>query len=525
MEPSCVRQTSIPGTSKLFGDFLYHFEKVERYFPHHFSDWNALVQSAKAIDFPEERRKQIVAALRKQNPHSAALDKLAESGTVAVVTGQQVGLLSGPAYSIFKALTAVRLAAQLTEQGTPAVPIFWLATEDHDLAEVDHAWLFTAAGSPVKISARGETVTNGPVGTVEITGLDVDEIARTLEGLPFADAVLEKIQAHYHNGTTFGRAFHDLLKDILSGFDLIFLDPLAPEIRSISAPFLGDVARRAPELLTELRARSADLAAVGYHAQVHLDEGSSLLFLLENGKRAALKYRDGQFMLRDRSFTAAELAARAEALSPNALLRPVMQDYLLPTVSYVGGPSEIAYMAQSQVLYDRLLGRMPVISPRNSFTLLDARATKLLERYKLHILDLFDSHDKVKSAIAAKLVPHDLRGEFAGLRSEIASSINGLRERLLAFDPTLAPAADRSIAKISYQIEKLSNKTARETMRRDQHAMNDAQYLANLIYPQRHLQERLYSIVPFLAKHGLDLPQRIYEQTQLGCPDHMVRTF
>jgi len=137
MEPSCVRQTSIPGTSKLFGDFLYQFDRVQGFFPSYFGDFEGLAAAAKQVNFPESRRVEIVKALRRQNPNSAALDQLEKPGTVAVVTGQQVGLLSGPSYTIFKALTAVRLAAQLSKQGTPAVPIFWLATEDHDLAEID----------------------------------------------------------------------------------------------------------------------------------------------------------------------------------------------------------------------------------------------------------------------------------------------------------------------------------------------------------------------------------------------------
>jgi len=379
MEPSCVRQTSIPGTSKLFGDFLYQFDRVEQYFPWYFGNFEDLVSSATTVNFPEDRRIDIVRALRKQNPTSAALDQLEKPGTVAVVTGQQVGLLSGPSYTVFKALTAVRVAAQLSKEVTPAVPIFWLATEDHDLAEVDHAWLFDVAGAPVKISAEGGSVANSPVGNVEIAQLGFEEISKALGGFPFASAVLDRVETYYRPGTTFGRAFQGLVRDILCGFDLIYLDPLAPEIRKLCAPFLSEVVQRVPALIPELRERSSALQAAGYHAQVHLDGNASLLFSLENGKRTALKYKDGRFISKDRSFEPAELAEHAESLSPNALLRPVMQDYLLPTVSYVGGPSEIAYMAQSQVLYQRLLGRMPVIYPRHSFTLLDARATKLLD--------------------------------------------------------------------------------------------------------------------------------------------------
>ena len=525
MEPSCVRQTSIPGTSKLFGDFLYQFDRVQQYFPWHFGHVDDLARSAKAINFPPDRRAEIVRALRKQNPDSPALDLLGKPGTVAVVTGQQVGLLSGPSYTIFKALTAVRVAAQLSEQGTPAVPIFWLATEDHDLAEIDHAWLFDVNGTPVKVSAEGGSVANSPVGNVEITQLDLGDVSRALGGLPSASSVLDRVEQYYRPGTTFGRAFHDLVRDLLSGFDLIYLDPLAPEIRKLCAPFLSEVVQRVPELVSGLRQRSSELETAGYHAQVHLDGSASLLFSLAEGKRVALKYKDGRFISKDRSLDAADLAEHAESLSPNALLRPVMQDYLLPTVSYVGGPAEIAYMAQSEVLYQRLLGRMPVIYPRHSFTLLDARATKLLDRYGIHVKGVLDSQDRVKAVIANKLVPQDLRSELATLRSGITSSLNSVREKLLQFDPTLAKATDKGIAKIAHQVDKLSAKTARETMRRDQRAGTDLQYLSNLIYPQRHLQERFYSILPFLAKHGLDLPQRIYDETQLACPDHMVRTF
>jgi bacillithiol biosynthesis cysteine-adding enzyme BshC len=523
MEPSCVRQTASPGTRELFGDYLYHFQRVNGFYPHSFSDWDELVGAARQLRFPNERRDRIVAALRPGNPGSASLDQLAQPGTVAVVTGQQVGLLSGPAYTVYKALTAVRIARQLQAEGVRAVPVFWLATEDHDLAEVDHAWVFDGFATPSKIALKPGSLNNVPVGTVEIRDLPVNELQKALGDLPFASAILRKVAEYYYSGATYGSAFHAFLKDLLREFDLIYLDPLTPAIREVSAPFLAEVAERIPELTDALLKRTAELEAASYHAQVHLDAASSLLFHLEDGRRTALKYKDKKFSAKDRSFSAADLRQSAERLSPNALLRPVMQDYLLPTVSYVGGPAEIAYLAQSQVLYERLLGRMPVVYPRNSFTLLDERASKLLTRYGLRVEDLLSSEDRVKSVIAAKLVPHDLRHELSTLRSELTGALSGLREKLLQFDPTLAAATEKSITKISYQVDKLAGKTARETMRRDQQAVRDADYLLNLIYPQRHLQERFYSIVPFLAKYGWDLPQQLYEQTQLSCPDHMVR--
>ncbi len=524
MEPSCVRQDLIPGTSKLFSDYLYHFEKVAGFYSSHFSDNDALIRSAQQVGYPEHRRSQLVDALRRQNGDSPALARLAEAGTVAVVTGQQVGLFSGPAYTILKALTAVRLADHLCESGIPAVPVFWLATEDHDLAEVDHAWVFDHEATPRKISLSNSVSNTGPVGEVKLGDLPLAELRAALGHLPFADSVLERIEATYRPGTTFGAAFRSLLKDILGNYGLLYLDPLAPEIREMAAPFMSEVVQRVPELVASLRQRDRDLSAAGYHSQVLVDDDTSLLFLLKDGKRAPVRFKDGHFVTRERSYTAGELQALSHQLSPNALLRPVMQDFLLPTVSYIGGPAEVAYLAQSQVLYHQLLGRMPVIYPRNSFTLLDGRATKLLERFGLHALDLMDHQEHVKSRLAATLVPQELAGDFKDLRLKAASSLAGLDSKLTEFDPSLLAASKKSAAKILYQMDKLSRKVARETLRRDERASHSATYLMNLVYPNRRLQERVYSIVPFLAKYGPDLPQRLFDETQLACPDHMVRT-
>jgi uncharacterized protein YllA (UPF0747 family) len=219
------------------------------------------------------------------------------------------------------------------------------------------------------------------------------------------------------------------------------------------------------------------------------------------------------------------MGAMAAQLSPNALMRPVMQDYLLPTAAYVAGPSEIAYFAQGAALYEKLLGRMPVIYPRNSFTLLDARAEKLLARYNLRVLDLLDHHENVKGVLAQRLVSPALSEQIKTAQTSASRALAQLKESLLHFDPTLEAASSKSTAKINYQFAKLERKIARETMRRDEHASKDAQYLVNLIYPQRHLQERFFSILPFLAKHGLDLPRQLLGEIQLSCPDHMLRAF
>jgi bacillithiol synthase len=525
MQPSCVRQDLIPGTSKLFADYLYQFDKLSTFFP--CSSWQAdgVEIAARTVSFPVDRRAKIVAALAAQNSDTAALNKLTQPNTVAVITGQQVGFLLGPAYTIFKALTAVRLAAHLNEQGIPAVPIFWLATEDHDLAEVDHAWVYDQAATPAKISLANSVVNGGPVGDVVLNEIPLAELRAALGELPFADDVMKEVAAAYQPGATLGGAFRKLLEQTLKGLGLLFLDPLAAPVREVAAPFLSEAVQRVPELLAALRARNAAIAKAGYHTQVHIDDDSSLFFLLKHGRRWPVRWKDGRFSTKDRSYSGAEMGAMAEQLSPNALLRPVMQDYLLPTASYVAGPAEIAYFAQAAALYEKLLGRMPVIYPRNSFTLLDARASKLLTRYGMRVPDLLDHHENVKGVLAARLVPPALGGQIKAAQTAANQALTQLQGSLLHFDPTLEAASRKSTAKINYQFAKLERKIARETMRRDEHATKDAHYLVNLIYPQRHLQERFYSILPFLAKHGLDLPQQLLGEIQLSCADHMLRTF
>jgi uncharacterized protein YllA (UPF0747 family) len=216
------------------------------------------------------------------------------------------------------------------------------------------------------------------------------------------------------------------------------------------------------------------------------------------------------------------LAARAEELSPNALLRPVVQDSMLPTVAYIGGPAEVAYLAQSAAIYDTLLGRMPVAVPRAGFTILDSRSDKLMDRYRLTLPDFFHGEDALRERIASRLIPAKLVEKLTESQRTVAKAVAGLRAELEGFDPTLAKALALSERKINHQVSRISGKVGRESLRRDAQAARDASSLYGLIYPHRHLQERLYSILPFLAKHGLDLVDNLHDAVQLDCPDHRL---
>lgn len=522
MEPACIRHTEIPHTSRLFSDFQYHFDRVARFYRHAPGDAAAYASAAREIVFPDERRAALIAALRARNGESASLDRLAKPGTVAVVTGQQVGLFSGPAYTIYKALTAARLAAQLTDQGISAVPIFWLATEDHDFAEVNHSFVFGADHRPVALSVDGVDASEHPVGAISIAAPPIDGLRQALSPFPYGDAVVRMAAEAYQPGATFGAAFQALLERLLAKFGLLFIDPLDEAVRRMAAPVLRKALGEGDKLKQQLLDRNRELEEHGYHAQVHLEQKTSLAFLLEGDRRITLRRQNGDYVSKDRRYTVSQLIDLAEHLSPNALLRPVVQDYVLPTVAYVGGPAELAYMAQSEVLYEDLLGRMPVMLARNGFTLLDARTAKLLARYGVAITGFFHGEEAVREHIAQQLVPPELAREFEQTQATVADLLDRVRGDLVSFDATLAKAADKARAKMLYQLSKIERKAARETLQRNTRAAQDASYMSGLIFPEKHLQERFYSILPFVAKHGLELMDTLYQHVSLDCADHKV---
>jgi bacillithiol biosynthesis cysteine-adding enzyme BshC len=521
MHCTCVRQSDLPHTSQLLEDVLYHPDRTAAFYRHPIRDLGAFQAAAREIQFSDERRAALVAALRLRNPASASLDRLAQPGTLAVLTGQQVGLFSGPAYTVYKALHAVKLAEWLTANGLPAVPVFWLATEDHDFAEVNHVWVFDSEHRPAKLEIRRPAGAQ-PVGGVALADPPVRELRAALRSLPFGDEVADLVEETYRGGSTMGQAFGELLRRVLGDLDILQVDPMLSAFRELAAPALRAALESAPELTASVLDRNQQLTGGGYHAQVHVEDHTSLVFLLENGKRLALRRHGREYTLNGRRFTTGELMDRAASLSPNALLRPVVQDSMLPTVALIGGPAETAYLAQSETLYRAILGRMPVAVPRAGFTIIDKRSQKLLDRYGLALPDFFHGKEPLAERISARLVPRTLTEAMRDTVAAVESAVGRLRGEMAGFDATLATALDRSARKIEYQLHKIERKAGREALRRDASAARDAASLYGLIYPEHHLQERIYCILPFLAQHGLDLAGRIYQAVQLDSTDHRL---
>jgi bacillithiol biosynthesis cysteine-adding enzyme BshC len=505
----CVRHSELPGTSRIFADFLYDYPRVSPFFPHDPSDLSALDRARGELRYPEARRAAVAAALRETNGPSESLALFEQPGTAAILTGQQVGLYGGPAYTLYKALTAIRIARQLTAEGKPTVPIFWLATEDHDVEEVRGA-LFFDREVQAQASADGR-----PAGRHALAGLP-DELGLTPE-------VAALVERHYRNGRTFGEAFFGLLHELLSPLGILFADPLHPGLREAAAGFLREAALASPAMGAKLVEREAELKAAGYHAQVFFDpKQTSLFFLLEEGRRTQLKFDGATYSDGKREWTPAELAREGVKLSPNALLRPVWQDWMFPTVGLVGGPGELAYFAQSSVLYLELLGRMPVMLPRAFFTIVDAKSQSLIERYRFRYAEVLRGEEEVKAAVSQRLIPPTLLAVLAESEERVDRAFRNLDAELERFDPTLVAASANSQAKIRYQFTKNKGKIVREVFRKSEQAQAHAGHLSHRLAPHGHLQERSYSLVALLNEYGLGFPETILENIHVGCHDHHV---
>ena len=317
-----------------------------------------------------------------------------------------------------------------------------------------------------------------------------------------------------------GSAFAAFVRELFKPWNLLVIDPLSPAIRAMAAPFMKQAVDRMPELCDALIARSKELEARGYHAQVLVDGKTSLAFLLEGGHRITLHRSVDGFTAGRRKWTVEDLAAQAEQLSPNALLRPVLQDYLMPTAAYAGGPAELAYFAQSQVLYAKLLGRQPVSFPRAGFTVVDERTAKRMAKYRLAPTDLMTRADLLQQRIAGELLPRALQQQLATTNRDIGKALDALSTQLQHFDVSLVNALATSRRKIEHQSAKIARKTAAQILAKDEQARRDSASLHGLVFPENHLQERLYSFLPLMAKFGPDLLAEIYSHVKTACPDH-----
>jgi bacillithiol synthase len=528
--PDCIPFSSIPHTTKLFSDFLSYAPEVRRFFPHP-PDSTRVASLAASVPHGTKIHAAVADALEKQNRNwgaSAAtlrnIQRLRE-GAHAVVTGQQVGLFGGPLLSLFKVASVLALAKQVQTAGIECVPVFWLASEDHDLAEVNQALLLTADFRLVPFSAAAEAKADLPVANVRFAQ-GTNELVERVTALLGESETAEYLRESYRDGETFSGAYAKLYTRLFAGHGLVLLDPSDPDLHRIAAPLFVEAIDRAGELDEALLARNRQISRAGYHEQVKVTEESTPLFALVDGARVPVHRSNGGFSIRKVRLTLAELkrriSERPEDFNANVLLRPVLQDYWLPTLAYIGGPAEIAYFAQVGVVFEKLLGRVTPILPRMSATLLEPKIEKLLNKYELNLQDLFHGERQLRDELAARSLPEELKLDFERGRLAVEEAMQRVSESLQRLDPTLVEAARRAANKMRYQVGRLEKRAAQAELRREEILTRHAEQIENAIYPHKTLQEREISGIYFLSRSGKELVEKLIETAQNPCPEHKV---
>jgi bacillithiol biosynthesis cysteine-adding enzyme BshC len=483
-------------------------------------------QSAARVAAGRKLPAALLDVLREQQvalPASAArqanLDALEKGGVAIVATGQQVGLFLGPLYTFYKAASAVAVARAIeAESGVRCVPLFWLQTEDHDFAEIRTCAVAGPDGQPVRLElAEGNepesrvSVAHRCLGA-EIDGV-LDQLGSLLDGQPGAEEVLALLRSQYRPGRSLAAAFAGVLATLFAEQGLIFLDPRDARVASLAAPIYRSCIEQAGLIERHLQERQAALGAAGFATQVPVR--SCTLVFFHQGSAAGPRFRLQQMHASDgtaqwRLVGSTETIAQSELLdllareplrfSASALLRPVVQDALLPTVAYVGGPGEINYFAELPPIYQHFGVVPPLLVPRARFRCVDARTRRWLEQSGLHASDLARPEHEIRARVRTERPsdspdPQELRDRLAG---QILPAVEAITSAISASGEHLRRPAQRTRESVAHTLEQLIGRYARDLLEQDGTARRRIQQLETVLHPGGVAQERFYGW-PWLA--------------------------
>ncbi len=522
----------------LFVDYCTNFASVADFFAGDWRDESARVAVADRAAARPVDRDAMADVLAEQNEDWGAgamaqrnVEALRDPATVAVVTGQQVGLFTGPLYTIYKTITALQLADEWAEQtGRTVVPVFWVEGEDHDFEEIATAHVLHR-NEDVSLSYEPGVDDNpGAVGRLPLTEAIDDVIGRLEEVLPpsdFKPSIMERVRAAYQSGTPIEDAFAHLLRSLFEGEGLVFMNPDDERLKALTRPLFRRELEDPETPAARIDATSRALRDRGYHAQVHA-RPTNLFWLGDDARTPIDLGEDGHFVLRgtDRTFTRAELLDRLddepERFSPNVILRPLMQDHLLPTAAYVAGPGEVSYFAQYGDVYDWAGLDMPIIHPRASVSLVEGKVQKVLDKYALGVCDFRDDLDALFQDVVVDTMEVDVDALFRDASTEIHKALNALKPEVEAVDQTLGAATEATRAALVDEMNDLKQKVVRAEKRQQDEMRAQLEKAHANLRPGGTLQERTINVLYYLNKYSLDLIDDLRHTLRTDTAEHQV---
>ncbi|MFB6231066.1 MAG: bacillithiol biosynthesis cysteine-adding enzyme BshC [Salinibacter sp.] len=521
----------------LFVDYCSSFGAVADFYAGDWQDTTARRKAAREAAQRPSDRDTLADVLLDQNERwgldaatRSHIEALRDPESIAVVTGQQVGLFTGPLYTVYKTITTLQLAEEWAEQtGRTVVPVFWVEGEDHDFEEISTAHVLHR-NEVVSLSYDPDVDDNpGAVGRLVLTDAINDVLDRLDEALPSSDfkpAVMERVRAAYQPGTRIEDAFAQLMRSLFEDEGLVFINPDDARLKALSRPLFRRELEDPQTPATRIDATSQALREQGYHAQITAHPTN--LFWLGDDSRRAIDLGDDAFQLRgtDRTFSRAELLdcldAEPERFSPNVVLRPLMQDHLLPTAAYVAGPGEVSYFAQYGDVYDWAGLDMPLIHPRASVSLVESKVQKVLDKYDRSVADFGTDLDALFQEVVMETMEVDIDAVFSEAMPQLHQTINALKPEVEAVDRTLGSSAEATRAAIVDEMETLKQKVVRAEKRQHDEVRAQLEKAHINLRPNGTLQERRINVLYYLNKYSVDLLDDLRHALHTDTSTHQV---
>jgi len=536
-----INFSDIPGHHNLFLDYLYEFENVKKYFSYDFRDRENYLKVFKNIsDSWQDIGRQVSSILSDQYSSFKISDKtknnieqLANNNTLAVVTGQQLGILGGPLYTLHKIITAIKLSQQLSERYDDYnfVPIFWLEGDDHDFNEVRSTKIIDEANNLVKIGYGEEISEEDAKQSVGLLKFNesISELISKLDSLlrdtEFKKPLVDNLKSYYLAGKSFKSSFKELIHSVFDEYGLVILDPQDKRLKELLKPVFKKEISEFRNYTDKLVHTSAELEEV-YHAQVKVKPVN--LFLNVDDARYSIEPVENQFRLKRKRKTFEReklleiIETEPERFSPNVLLRPICQDYLLPTAFYIAGPSEISYFAQVKSLYSFFNVSPPIIYPRSSATYVEKSISKTLDKYSISIGDLFIDVENVKRRVIDSITETSLEDVFSDVTNEIELAFDRLKEKLFELDKQTADGSKKYSDKIIGALDELKGKAEKTQQKKHEVTLRQIDRAAINLYPNSNLQERELNFVNFANKYGMDFVKFIFDKLEINKFEHQV---
>ncbi len=493
---------------------------------------------AERLDSISYDRAFMVNILTEQNrrfqaapPTFANIEKLEDPRTLCVFSGQQAVLFGGPLLIVLKAIALAKLAEKLSKQlSRPVVPVFWVAGDDHDFAEVNHTWLLNRSGEPVKISY--DTPPAQPVSIGEVTFTDRAALEKAKQSVfealgqsEFTPAIQEIIEKAYAPGRLMTDAFAVLMASLTQSLGVIYFCPTDDRVKQHAVPFFNSIINRQTELHQMELDTNREIIRSGYHVQAEKSEDAAHLFYSSNG-RVPIHNNDNGFTTVNEHWTVDELLVRItsepQKFSADVITRPILQSYLFPVVSQIGGPSEIAYLAQVNPLFTLFNLVPPYYTPRPSGTFVEARFVKLMQEYKIKFADLTGDIETIINRVLAESFPKELESNWKQVVENVNAQFDQFSETSLQFDPSLKEFAKQVKGKVEFSMKTFEEKLFSSHKKKSKDVRERIYRLNHALFMNHAPQERSLNITYFLARYGISFIDFIYQQIELDQPAHQV---